>query len=156
MTKLRSMRTAVVACAALAVIAVSAAVVVLRTDGGAGTPRRWYEPSHVESGAKVYARHCAECHGARGEATPDWRRRLPDGSFPPPPLNGTAHTWHHPFRALVWQIKFGAPGGAGRMPPFQDRLTDEEVIAVIAWIQSLWPDEIYAQWQEIQRRSSQR
>ena len=116
---------------------------------------RWYGRSRVESGEKVYAAHCAVCHGARGEATPDWRRRESDGTFPPPPLNGTAHTWHHPFKVLARQIKFGAPGGAGKMPPFQGMLTDEEIINVIAWVQSLWPDEIYAQWWAIQQRSSQ-
>ena len=121
---------------------------------GAGAPERWYDTSRVESGAKVYASNCAVCHGARGEATADWRRREPDGSFPPPPLNGTAHTWHHPFGILARQIKFGAPGG-GKMPIFQGKLTDEEIINVIAWFQSLWPDDIYAQWWEIQQRSMQ-
>ena len=143
-----SVRAAVIACAVLA------AATTLRA-AGAETLHRWYEPSRVESGEKVYALNCAECHGARGEATPDWRRREPDGSFPPPPLNGTAHTWHHPFQVLARQIKFGAPGGAGKMPPFQSRLTDEEIINVIAWIQSLWPDEIYTQWWAIQQNSSQ-
>ena len=87
---------------------------------GAEAAQRWYDPSRVESGEKVYSTNCAVCHGARGEATPDWRRRESDGSFPPPPLNGTAHTWHHPFGILARQIKFGAPGGEGKMPTFQD------------------------------------
>ena len=121
----------------------------------AQAPERWYDASRVESGGKVYASNCAECHGAWGEATPDWRRREPDGSFPPPPLNGTAHTWHHPFGILARQIKFGPPGGGGKMPPFQGRLTDEEIIDVIAWFQSLWSDDVYAQWWEIQQRSMQ-
>ena len=122
---------------------------------GAEIPERWYDASRVESGGKVYALNCAVCHGARGEATPDWRRRESDGSFPPPPLNGTAHTWHHPFEVLARQILFGPPGGGGKMPPFRSQLTDEEVINVIAWFQSLWPDEIYAQWWQMQRRSMQ-
>ena len=122
---------------------------------GTGAPERWYDVARVESGEKVYAANCAVCHGARGEATPDWRRREPDGSFPPPPLNGTAHTWHHPFGILARQIKFGAPGGGGKMPIFQGKLTDEEIINVIAWFQSLWSDDIYTQWWEIQQRSMQ-
>ena len=141
---------AVVAGAILAVSAPSRAYAA-----GVEELQRWYEPFRVESGEKVYASHCAVCHGARGEATPDWRRREPDGSFPPPPLNGTAHTWHHPFGVLARQIKFGGPGGTGKMPTFQGKLTDEEIINVIAWIQSLWPDEIYARWWQMQRRSSQ-
>ena len=121
----------------------------------AEAPERWYDSSRIESGGQVYAANCAVCHGALGEATPDWRRREPDGSFPPPPLNGTAHTWHHPFGILARQIKFGAPGGEGKMPTFQGKLTDEEIINVIAWFQSLWPDDIYAQWWSIQQRSMQ-
>ena len=136
---------------AIAVLALAAAL----PAAGAETPERWYDRSRIESGGKVYAANCAVCHGARGEATSDWRRREPDGSFPPPPLNGTAHTWHHPFGILARQIKFGAPGGDGKMPIFQGKLTDEEIINVIAWFQSLWPDDIYAQWWEIQQRSMQ-
>ena len=136
---------------AIAALALTAAL----PAAGAEAPERWYDRSRIESGGKIYAANCAECHGARGEATPDWRRREPDGSFPPPPLNGTAHTWHHPFGILARQIKFGAPGGGGKMPPFRGRLTDEEIIDVIAWFQSLWQDDIYAQWWAIQQRSMQ-
>ena len=139
---------AVIACAVLAFAAPPRAA-------GAETHERWFEQSRVESGEKVYASSCATCHGTRGEATPDWRRREADGTFPPPPLNGTAHTWHHPFAVLARQIKFGGPGGAGKMPTFQGKLTDEEIINVIAWFQSLWPDKIYAQWWATQQRSSQ-
>ena len=136
---------------ALAALALAGAL----PAAGADAPQRWYDRSRIESGGKVYAANCAVCHGALGEATPDWRRRESDGSFPPPPLNGTAHTWHHPFGILARQIKFGAPSGDGKMPIFQDKLTDEEIINVIAWFQSLWPDDIYAQWWEIQQRSMQ-
>ena len=138
------------ACAALT-LAFTAAV----HAAGADAHERWYDQSRIESGEKVYASNCVECHGARGEATPDWRRREADGSFPPPPLNGTAHTWHHPFSVLARQIKFGAPGGGGKMPTFQGKLTDDEIINVIAWIQNLWPEETYVQWWAIQQRSSQ-
>ena len=140
------------------IVALAFAALAFATPlSGAGTeaPERWYDRARIESGAKVYASSCAVCHGLRGEATPDWRIRDTDESFPPPPVNGTAHTWHHPFGILARQIKFGAPGGGGKMPAFQGMLTDEEIINVIAWIQSLWPDEIYAHWWEIQQRSSQ-
>ena len=140
---------------AIAPVIAALALAAALPAAGTEAPERWYDAARVESGAKVYASNCAVCHGAQGEATPDWRRREPDGSFPPPPLNGTAHTWHHPFGILARQIKFGAPGGGGKMPVFQDKLTDEEIINVIAWFQSLWPNDIYAQWWEIQQRSMQ-
>ena len=75
------------------------------------------------------------------------------GKFPPPSLDGTAHTWHHPLRALATQIKFGAPGGQGNMPGFAETLSDEQILDVIAWFQARWPDEIYLQWFEIEMRS---
>ena len=40
------------------------------------------------------------------------------------------------------------------MPAFRGSLTDEEIIDVIAWFQSLWPEEIYTQWWRIQQRAS--
>ena len=152
-TAAKTIRLRAVVCAVTALAVATSLHAVAAEDPE--RPERWYGQARVESGEKVYAAHCAECHGARGEATPDWRRREPDGSFPPPPLNGSAHTWHHPFEVLARQIKFGAPGGVGKMPTFQGKLTDEEIINVIAWVQSLWPDGIYAQWWAIQQRSSQ-
>jgi mono/diheme cytochrome c family protein len=93
------------------------------------------------------------CHGKSGQGSFSWRKQDADGKFPPPPLNGTGHAWHHPFRALGSQIKFGAPGGGGKMPGFSESLSDEEIIDVIAWFQNRWPDEIYAAWVTRDRQS---
>ena len=115
--------------------------------------QRWYSREHVERGAPVYAQSCAVCHGKNGEGTKNWRQRTADGKFPPPPIDGTAHAWHHPITILGSQIKFGAPGGQGSMPGFADKLSDEQIIDVIAWMQDKWPDEIYATWAEMDLRS---
>ena len=32
------------------------------------------------------------------------------------------------------------------MPSFDQKLSRAEIDAIIAWFQSLWPDEIYARW----------
>ena len=137
----------------LLAVAIHLAMMPVHAAGAEGS-ERWYDRPRVEAGREVYSENCARCHGARGEATPDWRKREADGTFPPPPLDGTAHTWHHPFKVLARQIKFGAPAGAGKMPAFRGVLTDEEIINVIAWFQSLWPEDVYAQWWEIQQRAS--
>ena len=107
---------------------------------------RWYTADGVSRGAPIFARLCADCHGKKAQGTFTWRQRGADGKFPPPPLNGTAHAWHHPIRALGSQIKFGAPGGSGTMPGFAQTLSDQDVIDVIAWFQDKWSDEIYANW----------
>jgi mono/diheme cytochrome c family protein len=110
---------------------------------------RWYAQSQIDDGAVIFKTHCASCHGdaAQGLAK-DWKRPLPDGTYPPPPLNGTAHTWHHPARGLIQTIQNGGVPLGGTMPPFKDKLTNEEISSVLAFIQNLWSDEIYSAWLE--------
>jgi mono/diheme cytochrome c family protein len=117
---------------------------------------RWYTAEGVSRGAPIFARLCADCHGKKAQGDFIWRQQGADGKFPPPPLNGTAHAWHHPIRALGSQIKFGAPGGSGSMPGFTQTLSDQDVIDLIAWFQDKWSDEIYAAWlvREQQSRAS--
>jgi cytochrome c553 len=94
----------------------------------------------------VFNTNCAICHGAEAAGTPDWRKPMEDGKYPAPPLNGTAHGWHHPLKALRRQINQGGAKYGGWMPAVGDSLTDEQVDEAIAYIQSLWPDKIYAAW----------
>lgn len=110
---------------------------------------KWFTPSQIQAGEKVFQVNCQECHGERGQGkTPDWRTMLPDGSLPPPPLNGTAHSWHHPLEVLYGAVQRGGAPLGGTMPAFNDKLTREEKIAVLAYIQSLWSEEIYAAWSQ--------
>ena len=129
-------------------------VVAQSSTAAASAPvERWYGHEQVERGALVYAQICAVCHGQNGEGTEKWRERTDEGKFPPPPIDGTGHAWHHPIKVLGSQIKFGAPGGLGTMPGFADRLSDEQIVDVIAWLQDKWPDKVYAAWVEIELRS---
>ena len=107
--------------------------------------QRWYEPEHAAAGAPLFQRHCATCHGAAAEGAAHWQRRGPDGRMPPPPLDGSAHAWHHPLKALVRTVAHGQ----GNMPGWGGVLSVAETLAIIAWFQSLWPDEIYLAWQRI-------
>ncbi len=117
---------------------------VVNADSGNG--QRWYSPQQVESGSKLYQQHCAQCHGKRAEGTADWKTPLTDGSFPPPPLDGSAHTWHHGLPLLQRTIREGGAAYDGKMPPFAHTLNADKVDAIIAWFQSLWSDEIYNRW----------
>lgn len=110
---------------------------------------RWYSDKQVENGAAVYAQYCISCHLAEAKGTENWKKTLPDGSYPPPPLNGTAHTWHHSIEVLIRVIQEGGVPHGGRMPPFKGILTENQELAVIAYVQSFWSDEIYSRWQEI-------
>ena len=107
---------------------------------------RWYSPAMVSSGARIFAASCASCHGVSGEGAANWQQRGADGFFPPPPLNGSGHTWHHPLAALRATIARGGGAVGGVMPAFQDQLDRRQRDAVIAYIQSLWSREIYRVW----------
>ena len=109
---------------------------------------RWYSSEQAAAGEKLYAKHCFVCHGANGAGSANWRQRGADGHFPPPPLNGTAHTWHHTLAQLRRTIIKGNAQLGGAMPGFGDKLTPEERDQIIAHFQSQWPDNIYRTWAE--------
>lgn len=109
---------------------------------------RWYSEQQVALGNKVYDANCINCHKARARGTFAWKKPLDDGSYPPPPLNGSAHAWHHPLSVLLRTINEGGIAIGGKMPPFKDVLTDEQKLAAIAYFQSFWSDDIYTRWLE--------
>lgn len=119
----------------------------------ATVPGRWYTASQVAAGAPLYATYCAACHAADGSATADWRTPDASGNYPPPPLNGSAHTWHHPLVMLDQTIAEGGAPYNGVMPGFGAVLAPDERLAVIAWFQSLWSDDIYRRWLAIEDQS---
>lgn len=116
----------------------------LRADPQTG---RWYSEQQLASGRSVFVENCASCHGEKAQGlADDWRQRLADGSFPPPPLNGSAHAWHHPLSVLLQVINEGGEALGGKMPAFAQVLSDAEKLDAIAYFQSFWSDEIYNQW----------
>ena len=115
---------------------------------GVGLPHD--DPHAVALGERLYADHCAACHGGSLEGqVPDWRRPGPDGLLPAPPHDETGHTWHHPDRLLFEITKHGTEAVVGgdyrsNMIGFGDVLSDAEILAVLGFIKSTWPEEIRA------------
>lgn len=107
---------------------------------------RWYTQSQVELGKKVYAENCIGCHNENAQGTASWKERDQAGRYPPPPLNGSAHAWHHPLVILKKTIEQGGIPLGGTMPGFGARLQEEETLAVISYFQSFWSGEIYGEW----------
>jgi len=110
----------------------------------------------VAQGRKIYAQQCAACHGANLEGQPDWRKRLPNGRMPAPPHDASGHTWHHPDAVLFAITRNGlvsgvtAPAGyVSDMPAFGPSLSDDDIIAVLAYIKSTWPQKIAAAQREV-------
>ncbi len=104
------------------------------------------DPEKIKRGEAVYRANCASCHGPNGEATPGWRNPGADGKYPPPPLDGSAHAWHHSTETLERMIRVGSPADIGGMPAWDGKLTNQQIDDVIVWIKSLWPDEVYDIW----------
>ena len=106
------------------------------------------DPQQIARGEKLYAQHCAACHGARLEGQPDWQKRLPNGRFPAPPHDDSGHTWHHSDEVLFGITKHGlvppyAPAGyESDMPAFGATLSDEEIRAVLAFIETRWSSDV--------------
>ncbi len=104
------------------------------------------DPGQVARGRQVYLQHCATCHGRQAEGAPNWQQPDARGDLPPPPHDDSGHTWRHSDTQLAEMIRNGLRDPFNKtpeltMPPFKDRLSDEEVAAVIAYFKSLWSPE---------------
>jgi mono/diheme cytochrome c family protein len=107
------------------------------------------EKPDLQLGQKIYAQHCAACHGLKLEGQPDWRKPLPNGRMPAPPHDDSGHTWHHPDEVLFGITKHGLvppyapPGYQSDMPGFGAVLTDAEIRAVLGYIAAHWSGEVW-------------
>lgn len=117
--------------------------VALNPDGKTG---RWYSQDQVEKGKLLFTDTCAACHGKQAESVVDWKTTDLNGNYPPPPLNGTAHAWHHPISVLIQVIDKGGIPLGGSMPEFENQYNDEEKLMLIASFQSYWTDKVYQTW----------
>jgi S-disulfanyl-L-cysteine oxidoreductase SoxD len=112
------------------------------------------DPQRIEKGERIYVQHCSACHGLDLEGEVNWKEPNPDGSFRAPPHDASGHTWHHGDAQLIEAIRWGgarlpANFGASNMPAYEEILTEAEMIAVLDYIKSAWPDELrVVQWQQ--------
>ena len=105
--------------------------------------------SMVLLGETIYNKNCLGCHGPNGQGlAEDWKVKDANGNYPPPPLNGTAHTWHHSPEQLLYTINKGGVEMGGQMPAFENLLSKKEKQALIDYIYSLWPKEIQEKYDE--------
>lgn len=107
------------------------------------------DPAVVAEGREIYAAQCTSCHGADLEGQDNWRERGADGRLPAPPHDETGHTWHHADAVLFQLTKYGPPKQMGNgepyysnMPAYESVLSDEEIVAVLSYIKSRWPQDI--------------
>jgi mono/diheme cytochrome c family protein len=140
-------------------------VLLSACDNGAGTdkqavnamavpsaPPRQVDAAQLALGKQVFADNCASCHGAQAQGAENWRKVDADGDYPAPPLNGSGHAWHHSVEVLTNIVRNGSPLGKGKMPAWQGKLDEKQIVASIAWVQSNWPQPVYDAWFEMQQR----
>jgi len=94
----------------------------------------------ITMGAQVYEQTCAACHGAQGEG----HAAVAEA----PALDETEHAWHHPDG----QIQQLIINGGQIMPALGEQLSDEEIVAVIRYIQTWWDPDQLAQQQDRSRQ----
>ncbi|WP_232314857.1 c-type cytochrome [Oceanibaculum pacificum] len=145
-----------VAASTVVAVAVFLGSVDQRSLSGRADPK---DPQAVAMGERVYREHCAACHGTNLEGQPNWQMRRPDGRLPAPPHDESGHTWHHADEVLLRITKEGVgalvPGYESDMPAYADILTDNEILAALAFVKSRWPQAIQARQADIDRRTRQ-
>ena len=100
-----------VGCGARAAIMIAAVLAL-----AAGAAAQDVPPQRIEAGAKIFARNCSPCHGAR--------MRDPEGAFD---LRKFPHDAHDRFIASVTR-------GKNQMPPWGDLLKPDEIEALWAYV----------------------
>ncbi|MEO6927014.1 MAG: cytochrome c, partial [Rhodanobacter sp.] len=92
-------------------------------------------------GGKLYAQHCADCHGMDGNGVA--------GVYPP--LNGNTSVTEPTGINAIRSVLLGgfAPATAGNpmpysMPPFAQQLNDDDIAALVTYIRQSWSNQVGA------------
>jgi mono/diheme cytochrome c family protein len=98
----------------------------------------------VQEGKKLYASHCASCHGRRLQGQLLWQVQDEFAGRRAPAHDQTGHTWQHSDEDLFAIVKFGrfrtTPASVkSYMPAYADNLSDEQILATRAYIKATWP-----------------
>lgn len=128
-------------------VAAILAVVVLPKGAARQGLLPYDSADNVTRGATLYADNCASCHGGDLRGADDWRTRNDNGRLPAPPHDASGHTWHHADDVLIAITTYGSAKIVGQgyqsdMPGFQDNLSDQEILDVLGFIKSTWPEDV--------------
>jgi mono/diheme cytochrome c family protein len=134
-------------CAVAALLAASAVAGALALRAP-GTPRLHFADAEnaaaVLEGKRLYASHCAGCHGRKLQGQLLWQVQDEFAGRRAPAHDQTGHTWQHADEDLFTMTKFGrfatTPTAAkSYMPAYAQNLSDDQILATIAYIKATWP-----------------
>jgi mono/diheme cytochrome c family protein len=106
-----------------------------RPKGGSESPTRTTGTDAGARGAKLYATHCAACHGEQGEGVPGAYPRLAGSR--PLTMASSANLVHIVLRGGFPPATAGNPRPFG-MPPFATTLGNEAVADLLTYIRGAW------------------
>lgn len=115
-------------------IVLGGAVVSVRTtDASIGPPHSWNstpETQQAIDGKKLFLKNCRQCHGATGEPNSENKAKYPKIKS----LNDAKFLTSLPDDSILTVMK----KGAGKdMKGFGDKLSDEEMRAVLQYVRTL-------------------
>ncbi|MHA1546607.1 MAG: c-type cytochrome [Alphaproteobacteria bacterium] len=116
------------------------------------------DPQIVARGKLVYQESCAACHGNKLQGQVGWQTPQADGRMLAPPHSAKGHTWHHTDALLIDLTTRGTQAVVGQdyesdMPGFGGDMPQSDIVAVLSFIKSTWPDEIKIAHDKINTRS---
>jgi high-affinity iron transporter len=90
------------------------------------------KPVDLAAGSRLYARHCASCHGDRGMGDGEAGRRM----VPPPPALGSAALMRDVPPALMYRIVSVGIAGT-QMIGWADVLSADDRWSIVSWLNTL-------------------
>ena len=85
------------------------------------------DPDVLALGETLYSQSCASCHGAAGEG-------FAQAGVPAPPLDGSAHSWHHADDQILDLLR----EGGSIMPAVGRDWSDDQLAAVLTFVKTRW------------------
>lgn len=101
-------------------------------------------PSLVAKGESLYKKNCIGCHGEKGigENPRDIYAKDGKGNYVAPPLNESAHAWHHTDEQLIEIILDGSSRNPRMIAWKSQQLSIDDARALVEYIKSLWSERI--------------
>jgi S-disulfanyl-L-cysteine oxidoreductase SoxD len=140
-------RKLLLGCGVAALLAASAVAAAFALRAPAAPLAHFADAENTQTvleGKKLYASHCASCHGRKLQGQLLWQVQDEFAGRRAPAHDQTGHTWQHADEDLFRMVKFGrfstTPSTAkSYMPAYADNLSDDQILATLAYIKATWP-----------------